>query len=197
MIGNKGFLIVVVEILTLVILALTLGALLWYTIVTRRIQRAMVAQVDELVRQRQLTTMPAFVATIRRRDGDYLELTNIGKGIAVNVTVDDVIIRYPTLASGHIEFVPVIRIPAGELALMESMHFVITGSEEGDKNSLTFLGSQAHYDADVTIRFQDIEGTKYAQTVRMGKSGYEHGFVRVESPNSFRVKQSHLHLEAP
>ena len=85
------------DILNLIILTFTLGAVVWYTIITRRMQQAVVDQVTELVRQRRLSNMPAFIAGIRRRDGgDYLELTNIGKGIAINVAIDSVQIRYPT-----------------------------------------------------------------------------------------------------
>jgi hypothetical protein len=166
------------EILSLMVLTLTLAAVVFYTIVTRRVQQAVVAQVSELVRQRRLSNMPAFVANVRHVDGaDYLELLNIGKGIAINVAIDNVIIRYPSSQSTFLEFARVIRIPTGESVLIKSI------SEDGEQNKLTFLGIHAHYDADVNIRFQDIEGTKYVQTLRMGRNGYEHGFVKLdESP---------------
>ncbi len=170
-----------IETLNLIVLTLTLGAVVWYTIITRRMQQAVVDQVSELVRQRRLSNMPAFLAAIRRHDkADYLELTNIGKGIAINVVIENVQIRYPTLAPGRIEFDRVLMLPAGEKALIESREFDVTSPKEGSPNSLTFLGEHAHYDADVNIRFQDIEGTKYVQTLRMGKNGYEHGFVRLD-----------------
>ncbi len=170
-----------ISILSLVVLALTLGAVVWYTFVTRRMQQAVVEQVRELVRQRQLSNMPAFVADVERRDrADYLKLTNIGKGIAINIAIDDVIIRYPTLQPGRIEFDSVTMLPASESVLVESREFAVASSEDGDPNSLTFLGPNAHYDTDVNIRFQDIEGTRYLQTLRMGKNGYEHGFVKLD-----------------
>jgi hypothetical protein len=175
--------LVAYQILSLVVPFLTLGAVVWYTIVTRHMQQAVVAQVTELVRQRRLSNMPAFVAGIKHRDGaDYLELTNIGKGIAINVAIENVVIRYPTLQPGHIEFDLVLRIPAGESALVDSREFAFASSNEGDPNKLTFLGGNAHFDTDVRIRFQDIEGTKYVQTLRMGKNGYEHGFVKLDEP---------------
>jgi hypothetical protein len=125
--------------------------------------------------------MPAFVADIKHREGaDYLELTNIGKGIAVNIAIDRVEVRFPTLKPGNIEFDKVLMLPSGEKVLVESREFIFGQAEGGDPNSLTFLGRHAHYDADVSIRFQDVEGTKYIQTLRMGKSGYEHGFVRLD-----------------
>jgi hypothetical protein len=169
---------VVINVLNLIVLAVTCAAVFWYTIETRRMQR-------ELVHQRQLSNMPAFVLALRHlRDGsDCLELTNIGNGIAINVTIDNAVIRYPTLAPGHIEFDDVLMIRAGDSAAVESTEYPVTTSDsspvDGNRNSLTFLGLQAHFDTDVTIRFQDIEGTKYVQTVRMGKSGYRHGFVRL------------------
>ena len=137
--------------LSLIVLSLTLGAVIWYTIVTRRMQQAIVEQASELVRQRHLSNMPAFVADIQRCDAeDYLELTNIGKGLAINVSIDNVVIRYPTIQSGHIEFDRVIRIPVGASALIESREFPFA------------------------------EGTKYVQSLRMGTNGFEFGFVRLD-----------------
>ena len=168
----------VISILNLLILAVTCAAVFWYTIETRRMQL-------ELVHQRQLSNMPAFVAALRRLgDGsDCLELTNIGSGIAINVVIDNAVIRYPTLQSGHIAFDGVLMIRAGESAAVQSIEYPVTTTnpspDDGNRNSLTFLGPQAHFDTDVTIRFQDIEGTKYVQTVRMGKNGYRHGFVQL------------------
>src|SRR4051812_6115307 len=105
----------IINILNLVILALTLAAVIWDTIETRHMQVAVSRQVDELVRQRRLSLMPAFVASIRTRDGaDYIELTNIGNGIAINVTIDPVEIRFPTLEPGSIKFEDVLMIAAGE-----------------------------------------------------------------------------------
>lgn len=168
----------IIDVLTLVILTLTLAVVFWYTVVTHRMQKAVVAQGRELVRQRQLSNMPALVADIKRLDGaDYLQLTNIGKGVAINIAIDDVEIRYPTLNPGHIEFSKVLMLPVGATASIESNYFITSG-DAADRNSLTFLGPHAHFDADVNIRFQDIEGTNYLQTVRMGKNGYQHGFVK-------------------
>ena len=167
------------EVFSAVILTLTLGAVVWYTIVTHRMQKAVVEQVRELVHQRQLSNMPAFVAAINHDAGEhFLDLTNIGKGIAINVAIDNVVIRYPSSPPSHIEFERALRIEAGATGSIKSRSFGLGSSEDGDPNSLTFLGPHAHYDADVTIRFQDIEGTKYVQTVQMGKSGYQHGFVK-------------------
>lgn len=148
-------------------------------------QQAVVGQVRELARQRQLSNLPAFVAGIKHRDGaDYLELTNIGKGIAINMTIDPVVIRYPTMRPGRIQFDGALMVRAGETIPVESTEFPITSSDpssdEGNRNSLTFLGTHAHYDVDVNIRFQDIEGTNYLQTLRMGPGGYRHGFVKLD-----------------
>jgi hypothetical protein len=51
-------------------------------------------------------------------------------------------------------------------------------SEDRDPKSLPLLGPYGHYDADLTIRFQDSGSTKYLQTVRMGQTGSQHGFVK-------------------
>ncbi len=68
-----------IGILNLIVLTLTFGALVWYTVVTRRMQQAVVAQVRELFPQRRLSIMPVLVARVNR---DKFELTNIGNGFA-------------------------------------------------------------------------------------------------------------------
>lgn len=66
----------------------------------------------------------------------------------------------------------------GEKCRLASKTFQLGSSEEGKANKLTFLGVDAHCNTEVNIHFQDIEGNKYTQTLRMGKDGYEYGFVR-------------------
>lgn len=128
----------VIDVLTLVVLTLTLAVVFWYTVVTHRMQRAVVAQSRELVRQRQLSNMPALVADIKRLNGaDYLQLTNIGKGVAINIAIDDVEIRYPTLQPGHIEFNKVLMLPVGGTASVES-DFFITSGDAAESQQLNF-----------------------------------------------------------
>src|SRR5205085_8988220 len=95
----------IINILTLIVLTLTLGAVVWYTIITRRMQIAVVEQVRELVHQRRLGIMPAVAANIVSQGGsDFLELRNIGNGLAINIEIDSVEIRFPTLSPGAIKF---------------------------------------------------------------------------------------------
>lgn len=176
----------IISILNLLVLTATLVAVIWYTVITHRMQQAVVNQVHELVHQRRLANLPAFVAEIKHSGhSDYLELTNIGKGAAINIVIDRVEIRFPTLEPGHIEFDKVLLLLAGEKVLIESREFTLGSAEGGNQNSLTFLDKHAHYDVLVSINFQDVEGSKYIQTLEMGKSGYKHGFVKlVEGKNS-------------
>jgi hypothetical protein len=166
-------------ILNFIVLTLTLAAVVWYTIETRRMQIAVSQQVHELVHQTRLTVLPAFVAAVRHIDSsDYLELTNIGNGIAINISIGRVEIRFPTLEPGHVIFDELLMLRPGEKCNLKSRTFIIGSVEGGDKNDLTFLGRHGHFNTDVPIRFQDIEGNKYIQILKMGKDGYVHGFVK-------------------
>jgi|SRR5215216_1291231 len=168
----------VIGILNLIVLTFTLAAVVWYAIITRRMQQAVADQVRELVHQRQLSILPAFVASIQRRDNaDYLELNNIGNGIAINISIDPIEIRFPSLESRQIIFETVLMLAPREKICIGSKDLFKSGKEY-KANHLTFLVRHAHYNAILNIRFQDIEGNKHMQTLKMGIDGYEHGFVR-------------------
>jgi hypothetical protein len=168
----------VISILNLIVLTFTLAAVVWYAVITRRMQQAVADQVREFVHQRQLDILPAFVASIQTRDSaDYLELNNIGNGIAININIDPVEIRFPSLESRQIIFEKALMLGPRENTCLESKDIFKSGREY-KANHLTFLRRQAHYNAVLNIRFQDIEGNKHIQTLKMGIDGYEHGFVR-------------------
>lgn len=97
--------------LTFGVITMTLLVMTWYTIETCRLRRVAKEQLDELVRQRRLSVMPTVLPEVRHDSGaQVFRLTNIGKGIATNIRIQDV---YPSdsLPNTYYRFseVPLIR----------------------------------------------------------------------------------------
>ncbi|TAK63855.1 MAG: hypothetical protein EPO24_03885, partial [Bacteroidetes bacterium] len=93
--------------LNLIITFLTLVVLIVYTYYTRR-------QTKELIHQRRLSVMPSiFTQVISENNIRKLRLTNIGNGIALNVTIDD-IDKYDSHEKGYFSFLSIPKIKAGE-----------------------------------------------------------------------------------
>src|SRR5438552_13701609 len=73
------------------LLLATLIVLVLYTFYTYRMQKTARDQTEELIRQRKLSNLPAFIAlAVDPRQSNRIRLHNIGKGVALNVTCDDV-----------------------------------------------------------------------------------------------------------
>ena len=169
----------VIAILNLIVLTLTLGALLWYTVITRRMQQAVVEQARELIHQRRLSIMPALVAKVNR---DKFEVTNIGNGLAINIKIERTKIPFPSFNNCYHEFEEIFMLRPNETCVVPyEKYFEGNKLEKGSNiSTLTHIHENyAHDKVTVPIRFQDIEGNTYGQTVIMGKGGYKHGFVRL------------------
>jgi hypothetical protein len=165
----------VIDVLNLVVLALTLGVVAFYTIVTYRIQKIASEQAKELIHQRKLSIMPALVADVNART-DQFELANIGNGIAINIKIERVNIPFEAL-SGSYEFDRVLKLaPKESVSVPYEMYF--DGSNmSGLKSLIHIREGQAKGRVVVKVSFQDIEGNRYTQTFGMGKGDYEYGFV--------------------
>src|SRR5436853_5123798 len=73
------------------LLLATLIVLIFYTLYTYRMQRTARNQTEELIRQRKLSNLPAFIALpVDPRQSNRIRLHNVGRGVALNVTCDDV-----------------------------------------------------------------------------------------------------------
>ena len=165
-----------IDALTFVVLALTLGMVSWYTIITRRIQKTAVEQTKELIHQRRLSIMPALVGSIGRKDN--LELTNIGNGIAIHIKIDRVEIPFEALRNSYYEFKGVLTLAPKESVSVPYELYVEGSKESEDVTSLLHIREEnAKGKVTVKIEFQDIEGNRYAQVHRMGKGGFHYGFV--------------------
>jgi hypothetical protein len=170
------------------ILALTLFAIVWYTFETRRMQMVVASQLDLSIRQVNLSVLPTFVAHIGELQVenefeklvDVLELENTGNGVALNLTVDSIDIEpehpsdlvYP---APHIVFDPVMSIGKGLRLVLTHRSYVNKNPEENRNPQFDWMHylhpPRATKDYDLKIRFMDILGNEYVQTIHAGKSG--------------------------
>ncbi len=86
-----------ISILALFVYFETFVAIVWYTIETRRTQRAVAGQTEELATQTRLSILPAFVMEFGIKPFNPSEITsdlneyylyNLGRGIALNISVE-------------------------------------------------------------------------------------------------------------
>jgi hypothetical protein len=180
------------------VLFLTLIAMVWYTIETRRMQKAVAAQVKTLVQQTNLSIRPIFIAYIgekRMRNEhdlavDCLELENVGKGIALNITVDSVAVELEddaakaTFPAPRLIFDAVLSIQPGERELVT--HQSSTSDEEtqpwrGHVDWMNRLKPpRAIRDYELLVRFADILGNRWIKTIHVGSSGSWPGVVEAD-----------------
>lgn len=166
-----------IAVLNLIVLTLTLGAVIWYAIVTRRMQQAVTDQVRELVHQRRLSIMPALVARVNR---DKFEVTNIGNGRALNIRIQRTKIPFPSFHNSYYEFEEVFMLRPDETSAVPYEEYFEGGKQEKGFGDLVHIDEDyAHDSVIVSINFHDVEGNAYEQTLIMGKGGYKHGFVKL------------------
>lgn len=167
------------------LLALSFVAVVIYTIDTRRMQQAMVKQTN-------VSILPVFVAhmgALRIATGDrrydVIELENIGNGVALNVVIDTVHIIWSKEAvegvwsNARIVFNPIMSVKPWEKTVPE--HQSIYGPEDVvvDRkfDFMDKLSSRADNDYELKVRFSDVLGNRYVQTIRVGVSGTWPGSV--------------------
>ena len=152
------------------LLLATVIVLIFYTIYTYRIQRTARDQTEELIRQRKISNLPAFIAlAIDPRQSNRIHLHNVGKGVALNVTCDDV--RVPS--DDHPD-ARIIIPPLPAIKPDEALHSGVAFAGLGDRNEqnramnappiVNYLNDETYV---LTVRFCDVEGNRYSQRLRM------------------------------
>lgn len=144
-------------------------------------------QTRELARQIRLSIMPAFVVEVTKNrqiisqdQNWYLKMSNIGNGSATNITFENIIHihKEPTIyaAKTTIEILP---IPFME-AKKDPIFLEISGESYNAEGKVTakpispktFTEIILKYEKDnfctLKITFEDIEGTKYQQEIKIG-----------------------------
>ena len=158
----KDALIMFIDILTVIILFLTFLAVLAYTFIAKK-------QTDELIKQRRLSVMPSLLFTANQfmaigegETGVYLK--NIGKGLAMNITIDDC--TDPEIENCYFEFQPIDFIHPEEEVKAEFEFWEDSKKSIQKINKLWMFNKKANtlFLAEIVIRFMDIEGNKYKQT---------------------------------
>jgi hypothetical protein len=130
------------------------------------------AQTEELIHQRRLSVLPSFVAALLEpRSSNRINLNNVGKGVTLNVVIDDVAVRHESYAEARIVLPPIPFIQPGQ-----EIHPGLNYAGLGDRNQQhqamntppveNFLNNQEYT---LTVRFLDIEGNQYEQALRMNR----------------------------
>lgn len=169
---------IILSVLNTVVLVATFATLILYTKYTYRMQKAIRDQVkiaadqmDELIHQRRLSVMPSFVACpVQPKQSNRINLCNVGKGVALNVIIGDVPIRHESHPEARVVFPPVPVIKPGE-EVHPGLNYAGLG-DRGQQNLAmnsppieNYLNDQAY---SLAVKFLDIEGTAYEQTLSMG-----------------------------
>ena len=161
---------VIISFGNLVVLFLTFIALLLYTRYTYQMQKASHTQTQELIRQRRLSVLPAFVAyQLEPRASNRIELHNIGNGVALNVKVQDVHVPHDLYPHARITFPLELTIKRDEMR-HPGVDFSGVGEGAGKNQAmnappiLNFLNEKDYL---LTLSFGDVEGADYEQQLRM------------------------------
>ena len=161
-------------------------------------------QALEVAHQTRLTFMPVFAAEIVQEHhqprpglsdfGYRFNLSNVGRGTALEVRIDDVPVphqKVPLATEGEVRdyflnarlvfsALPFVKPDQGKPISLE--HKFLTGDDEYPFDLIIYLLGKHGGDRefDMWIRFSDVEGNKYKQLVRAGVGECKPGPVRLE-----------------
>jgi hypothetical protein len=214
-----------IDILTLIVLTLTLAAVVWYTIETHKMQKAVKDQVAEAARQtkavqvqsdaitnqtREITAqteavrrqaaiaaqqtsevarqikvsiMPSFITEFAYTDEgeQVLVLNNVGNGVAINITIDN--FDLPLIEGGVITIrfsrIPLLQPKQPCVAIEHIYDGYKREPPHGDQFDQGKVFELLRYGYGVNhplrIKFQDLEGTRYVQPIRITSEGWKPG----------------------
>lgn len=154
---------------SLIVSAATAFVVLWYTIVTHRMQKAVSSQSRDLARQIRLSIMPAFaIEFVAVRDTEHgnpnkvmqVHLTNIGNGTAVSVAVQPLAMEHSVQHVGSYRFKEIVKIGQGATMPVEKTEASLPRFTDFEVASKTFV---------LVVQFQDIEGNRYKQDILMAE----------------------------
>lgn len=176
----------VVSVAGLLVSIFTLYVIIVYTRETGKMRRAAAAQSRELTHQIRLSIMPAFtVAFVKREDVKdwslppkeawyYLELHNVGNGVATGIQI-------APLAVQHDPDMSLENFPKGEIffrwvsslkpSASERLDWVASTKDQGGRTADLMRWMQTYGAAGkiypLMLRFRDIEGNEYTQTLNL------------------------------
>ncbi len=192
----------IIGVINLLVLIATLVVLVFYTKFTYKMQKAVEQQAkiasnqtDELIRQRRLSVLPAFVAyPLEPRQDNRLEFHNVGKGVALNVKVQDVRVPHDSYAEARIVFPLVLTIKPDEKK-HPGLDFAGIGDGNEKRNAMNsppisnFLNNGEYT---VMVSFLDVEGFAYEQSLNMSLGRCSPSTVRPASNNGMHPTRDTL-----
>jgi hypothetical protein len=148
----------------------TLVVLICYTVYTYRLQTIARNQTDELIHQRKLSNLPAFIASpLDPRQSNRISLLKVGKGVAMNVVCEDIHVATNEHPDARIILPPVPAIKPGQ-----EFHPGVDFAGLGDRaehnramNAPPIENYLNHDDYVLTVNFCDVEGNRYTQRLQM------------------------------
>lgn len=170
-----------------IVQTLTLTVVLFYTILTRRMQRVMARQI-------KLSVMPAFVLSLvqtNMRDVTLgattfvLQITNIGSGTALNIEVGKVLLQSLNegrrkIGEPNLQFDALGLLRHDETSPLRH-HSYSAGQQVEEDFMIDFeeqITKPCGFGISLVITFQDIEGDRYQQQVRLSRTGCSPSAVR-------------------
>lgn len=158
--------VTLVDVLTLIILAMTLVAVAIYTYVAK-------CQTDELINQRRLSIMPSLKFHIAK---NYFAIKNIGYGPALSINLETFRLKDGTDICSHPEIDSIEPNQERTTYLYDKktqeevsvFHLITLGLDTPDAQTV-----------ELKFSFQDIEGREYEQTNFQGKV-YKQGIVKLK-----------------
>lgn len=170
---------VIIGCINLLVLTATLVVLIFYTKYTYKMQKAVErqaeianAQTEELIRQRKLSNLPAFITQPHQdRSSNRIDLLNIGKGVALNVKVQDVRVPHEQYPEARIVLPAVPAISPGE-KVHPGLAYAGLGDRDEQNRAMntppveSYLNHQLYT---LTVNFLDVEGNEYEQVLEMDR----------------------------
>ena len=170
-----------IEIISLVVSMLMLGVVFWYTYVNLGLLKAARKQTDELIHQRRLSLMPCLFAEMKYDSPgrDILRLSNVGNGVALNITIDPINIH--SQGDYIYEFRPIATLIQKESITVDFDEIVVGLKTDAEQKSLMFLTSEsAIRKIEARATFHDLEGVRYQQILYLGQGGYKPDYPHIE-----------------
>ena len=156
-----------ISLITMAVLAVTAGAIFWYSWETRGVKK-------EMIRQKALSIRPQIIIYLDEKSQN-LYIKNVGKGTAMNVSslgylpIMDEKEQKVFLWPDTIDYI----VPGQQRRL--SFHINNENNKKIEEMSYMNMGylieQYANNNYHMHIKFDDIEGNTYCSNIRFGKEG--------------------------
>ena len=169
----------------LVISILTLCAIVFYTEITRRLWKSN----DH---QQKLSLLPSLLAkiTYNANGRQVFQISNVGNGVALNIVIDK--INIDSVGDFRYEFSPVQFLQEKQSIDVEYDKVVLDEKDNPEVKDLIFLESQtATKVVKAQIVFYNLEGSRYTQTLYLGKGEHMSDFPRADIKQRWWHKAFH------